>query len=61
MAFGKGIHFCVGSALAKLEATVAITALLERSTSITLVADAPPEWVPSLFVRRHQRLPLAIG
>ena len=60
VAFGKGIHFCVGSALAKLEATVAITALLERSTRISLVDDAPPVRVPSIFVRRHHCLPLHI-
>ncbi|WP_280384044.1 cytochrome P450 [Nocardia wallacei] len=60
LAFGKGIHFCVGSALAKLEATVAITTLLQRSTSIGLVDDAPPVWVPSIFVRRHRSLPLRI-
>ncbi|MFJ1456745.1 cytochrome P450 [Nocardia sp. N2S4-5] len=60
LAFGKGIHFCVGSALAKLEATIAITALLERSTSISLIDDDPPVWVPSIFVRRHHSLPLRI-
>ncbi|MEV0685488.1 cytochrome P450 [Nocardia sp. NPDC050378] len=60
LAFGKGVHFCVGSALAKLEAVAAITALLERSTSITLDPDNPPLWVPSFFVRRHQSLPLII-
>ncbi|UGT41546.1 cytochrome P450 [Nocardia yamanashiensis] len=60
MAFGKGIHFCVGSPLAKLEAHAAISALLDRSASFSLIEDAAPMWVPSLFVRRHQTLPLKI-
>lgn len=60
LAFGRGAHFCIGSALAKLEATAALTALLRRSTRITLDPDFPPRWVPSIFVRRHLSLPLRI-
>ncbi|MFE3190917.1 cytochrome P450 [Nocardia sp. NPDC059240] len=60
LAFGRGIHFCIGSALAKLEATAALTALLERTTEFTLVEDAPPQWFPSIFVRRHRSLPLRV-
>ncbi|MFE6921747.1 cytochrome P450 [Nocardia sp. NPDC057663] len=59
-AFGAGAHFCIGSALARLEATAAITLLLERTERFTLVDDAPPRWMPSLFVRRHASLPLHI-
>lgn len=58
MAFGKGVHFCIGSALAKLEAQAAIETLLDRTTGFALIDDAPPRWVPSLFVRRHASLPL---
>ncbi|MFB7717923.1 cytochrome P450 [Nocardia sp. NPDC056100] len=61
LAFGRGVHFCVGSALAKLEATTALTALLDRTSTFTLVDDAPPQWFPSIFVRRHHRLPLRIA
>ncbi|BAW04746.1 cytochrome P450 [Nocardia seriolae] len=60
LAFGRGIHFCVGSALAKLEATAALTALLERTAGFALVEDAPPQWFPSIFVRRHRSLPLRV-
>ncbi|MFD5176890.1 cytochrome P450 [Nocardia sp. NPDC058379] len=59
-AFGAGAHFCIGSALARLEASTAITLLLERTERFTLVEDAPPRWVPSLFVRRHASLPLRV-
>ncbi len=60
LAFGKGAHFCIGAALARMEALAAITALLTRSSGFGLVDDAPPQWVPSLMVRRHARLPLWI-
>ena len=30
VAFGKGIHFCLGAALARMEARIALTALLQR-------------------------------
>ena len=59
-AFGAGAHFCIGSALARLEATAALTLLLERTARFTLVEDAPPRWVPSLFVRRHASLPMRV-
>ncbi|GAA3683727.1 cytochrome P450 [Nocardioides ginsengisoli] len=63
LAFGRGIHFCVGSALARLEATVAIHALLSRTTSIRLDGDEADAaaWAPSIFVRRHTRLRLALS
>ncbi|MFJ4651302.1 cytochrome P450 [Nocardia sp. NPDC088792] len=60
LAFGRGVHFCVGSALAKLEATAALTALLERTAHFELIEAAPPQWFPSIFVRRHTSLPLRV-
>ncbi|WP_181696201.1 cytochrome P450 [Nocardia sp. GTS18] len=60
LAFGKGAHFCLGSALARTEARVAITTLLERSDNFTLIEGDQPRWVPSIFVRRHHTLPLRI-
>ncbi|MEV6061616.1 cytochrome P450 [Nocardia asteroides] len=59
-AFGAGAHFCIGSALARLEATAALTLLLDRTEHFILIEDAPPRWVPSLFVRRHASLPLHV-
>jgi cytochrome P450 len=60
LAFGRGIHFCVGAPLARLEARVVLTALLERSTKIALVADDRPRWFDSLQVRRHATLPIEL-
>lgn len=56
IAFGKGVHFCVGAALARLEARVVLTHLLE-STSDVRAADTG-RWLPSLLVRRLEHLDL---
>ncbi|MCQ4041517.1 cytochrome P450 [Streptantibioticus rubrisoli] len=42
LGFGGGIHYCVGAALARAEAQLALTALANRLTAPRLVADPPP-------------------
>lgn len=59
ISFGKGAHFCVGAGLARLEATIVIGELLRRTTHIT--ASATGRWLPSLLVRRLERLELAVA
>lgn len=61
LAFGKGIHFCVGSHLARMEAVAATRVLLERTTRIELDPAVPPTWIPSTIVRRHRDLGLLIS
>jgi len=58
LAFGKGVHFCVGAALARLEAQIVLRKLLERTTWVE-AADVGP-WLPSILVRRLQHLRLAV-
>jgi cytochrome P450 len=60
LAFGRGIHFCVGAPLARIEARSVLTVLLERTASITLDPDDAPRWVNSLMVRRHEHLPVRL-
>jgi cytochrome P450 len=60
ISFGRGIHFCIGAPLARLEARAAIGALLRATSSFALDPDDPPTRVPSIFVRRHDRLPLLV-
>lgn len=55
--FGKGPHFCVGAALARLEAQIVLSQLLERTANIQ--AAQTGRWLPSLLVRRLERLQLA--
>jgi cytochrome P450 len=56
VAFGRGIHHCVGAPLARIEARNVLTVLLERTSNISLDAECPPSWVRSLLVRRHEEL-----
>jgi cytochrome P450 family 144 len=56
--FGKGAHFCVGAALARLEARIVLGMLLERTSWIE-AADVG-EWLPSILVRRREHLRLAV-
>ena len=58
VAFGRGIHYCVGAPLARLETRIALSVLLERTSSFALDPAEGPQWVQSLMVRRHERLPL---
>lgn len=58
LAFGRGIHHCVGAPLARLEGRIVITMLLERTRDVTLDPVTPPTWVKSLQARRHERLPV---
>jgi cytochrome P450 len=60
VAFGRGIHHCVGAPLARIEARSVLTVLLERTSSITLETRQPPRWVNSLMVRRQERLPVQL-
>ena len=43
IAFGNGIHFCLGASLARLEGSIAFDALMERMPGIRLV-DQEPDW-----------------
>lgn len=58
LSFGKGAHFCVGAALARLEAQIVLRLLLDRTSEIEAVDVGP--WLPSLLVRRLERLELAV-
>ena len=41
ISFGRGIHYCIGAALARLEGRIAIEMLLERFGSLRLLTDRP--------------------
>ncbi len=60
VAFGRGIHHCVGAPLARIEARNVLTVLLERTSSIELDHDLSPTWEPCLLIRRHKELPIEI-
>ena len=58
LGFGRGVHLCVGAPLARLEAHIILTQLLQRTTHFALDPDSLPERVNSLMVRRFSTLPL---
>ena len=58
LAFGRGIHFCVGARLARLEVRVILEELLARTRSFSLDPQRSPEYVSSILVRRHAELAL---
>lgn len=56
--FGRGIHHCIGAPLARLEARVVLTKLLERTTSFVSDPTGTPRWTESIWIHRHEELPL---
>jgi cytochrome P450 PksS len=61
IAFGEGIHFCIGSPLAKLEGSVAISSLLERFPRIRLADTGEPlKYKGSFFLRGLASLPMTL-
>ena len=56
LAFGKGIHFCIGSALGKLEARLALESLISRFPSLRLVANQTLAFHPNISFRGPQSL-----
>jgi cytochrome P450 len=58
IAFGHGIHACLGAALARLEARVALGDLLDRLDSVELASGEPWEPREALHVHGPARLPI---
>jgi cytochrome P450 len=59
LAFGHGVHFCLGASLARLEAEVAFTRLFARFSKIEQVGD-PPRMRPGLVFHGLESLSLRL-
>ncbi|HEY2831392.1 MAG TPA: cytochrome P450 [Sporichthyaceae bacterium] len=59
LGFGAGIHFCLGAALARLEATEALTRLFARHPGMTL-AGAGTQWRGSVALHALEVLPVTL-
>ncbi|WP_328619205.1 cytochrome P450 family protein [Streptomyces sp. NBC_00354] len=62
LAFGHGVHFCLGAPLARLEVAAALEALFDRFPDLELVVPAE-ELLPvaSLISNGHRTLPVRLG
>jgi cytochrome P450 len=61
LAFGHGIHYCLGAPLARLEAEIAFGALLERFGSMRLAVPAESlRWRPSTLIHGLETLPVRL-
>jgi len=61
LSFGAGRHHCLGYHLARLEAGVALTAILDRFPNLRLDPDAPPPAITGLAFRSPKTLPVLIS
>jgi cytochrome P450 len=58
LAFGYGIHFCLGAPLARLEARVAWESLLRRARNLRPGLDRPPVRLDNVMVRGLESFPM---
>jgi cytochrome P450 len=58
LAFGKGLHYCLGAPLARLEAAIALSAVTARFPEARL--DGEPAYKPNVTLRGLSTLPVAV-
>jgi cytochrome P450 len=56
-AFGKGIHYCMGAPLARMEARVAVKAVMDRLPNLRLTGE--PEEISAYVLHGVETLPVA--
>lgn len=60
VAFGAGIHRCLGAPLALTEARIALDALLDRFASVSGASTAPVRQTSKVFMLGYDTLPLRL-
>lgn len=58
LAFGQGIHFCLGAPLARMEGQIALSRLVRRELSLS---PEPLKYKDNLILRGLERLPVRVG
>jgi cytochrome P450 len=61
LSLGRGIHFCLGAMLARVEGEVVLNILLDRYRSLRTIPDEPPEFLPAVLLTGLRKLPLSLG
>ncbi len=59
LAFGQGVHFCLGAPLARLEAQIVFRALTAPGTTLDLAGE--PRWKDNALLRGLSHLPVTLG
>ncbi|WP_301123425.1 cytochrome P450 [Mycolicibacterium fortuitum] len=59
ISFGHGVHACMGSGLARLEARLALTEWFDRFPNCELTSE--PERVTSIWARAYHSIPLSLS
>jgi cytochrome P450 len=60
IAFGHGVHTCLGASLARMEVQIALEALLSTFDTISCPPDDDIEWTNTLIIRAIQALPITL-
>jgi len=61
VAFGQGVHFCLGAPLARLEGSIALLTLFRRFPELRLARDVKSlRWRRSLIIRGLEELPVIV-
>ena len=58
LAFGAGIHFCLGAQLARLEGQIALSTIVRRFPKLRLAAAGPLRYRPAAVLRGLEALPV---
>lgn len=61
LAFGNGVHFCLGAPLARLEASIALGSVLERLPELSVVPGTELTPIQSQIVSGVKSLPVTFG
>ena len=61
VAFGRGVHYCLGASLTRLEARIAISALMRRFDRINVLRDGGVEFHQSIGMLGPTRLPIGVS
>ncbi len=60
MAFGHGIHFCLGAPLARVEGQIALAEIFRRYPDLR-IETAKPAWQASILSRSLEGLPVTLS
>ena len=61
IAFGQGVHACIGNSLARMEARHAVRALARHADRISVTAGPDLRYLPSIIVRGLVELPVRVS